>query len=88
MKSLVTVNSSDAYLAAAIAGLGIVQVPRYAQSARVERGDLTPVLPRYTAAPLAVSLVHAHGKTVSRRVQVVMSWLADTLASQVERSHA
>ncbi len=88
MKSLVTVNSSDAYLAAAIAGLGLVQVPRYAQAALVERGDLTAVLPRHQAAPLAVSLVHPHGKTVPRRVQVVLHWLAETLAPQVERSHA
>ncbi len=85
MKSLVTVNSVEAYLSACLAGLGIIQVPRNGKATLVAAKQLVEILPRFTAAPMPVSLVHGHGKTVPRRVRVVMSWLADILAPGVER---
>ena len=86
MKSLVTVNNADAYLAACLAGLGIIQVPRNARRARATKGELVPILPQLTPPPMPVSLVHGHGKNVPRRVRAVMTWLETTLASEVEHA--
>jgi len=79
VKSLVTVNSTDAYAAACLAGLGIIQAPRYGMTARLRSGELLEVLPDHTCAPMPVSLIHAHGKNVPRRVRAVMAWLAEVL---------
>jgi DNA-binding transcriptional LysR family regulator len=76
MKALISVNSADAYQAACVAGLGIIQVPRTAKVI----DSLVEVLPQYTARPLPISLVHAYGRTVPRRVRVFMDWLTRVLA--------
>lgn len=79
MKSLVTVNNTDAYQAACVAGLGIIQAPRRGLDPLFQRGVLTEILPAFTEAPMPVSLVHGHGRTVPTHVRVVMDWLADVL---------
>ncbi len=77
MKRLVTVNNADAYLAACVAGLGIIQVPRYGMRARLAAGALVEILPELTAEPMPVSLVHAYGSRVPRRVRAVMGWIEE-----------
>jgi len=80
MRSVVTVNSADAYVAACIAGLGIIQVPLSGGRSHVEDGMLVDVLPELTAQPMPVSLLHPHGRTPPKRVRAMMSWIAQTLA--------
>jgi DNA-binding transcriptional LysR family regulator len=80
MKALITVNNVDAYQAACIAGLGIIQVPRSAMRAGLVSGALVEVLPQFPGAPLPVSLVHAWGRAVPRRVRALMDWLSRVLA--------
>lgn len=79
MRSVITVNSADAYRAAAIAGLGIIQLPRLGARADLEAGRLVEVLPAAPAEPMPVSLVHPHGRSVPRRVRTVMTWLAEVV---------
>jgi DNA-binding transcriptional LysR family regulator len=76
MRSLVTVNSADAYEAACIAGLGITQAPRRGPIESMRRTALREVLPDLTAAPMPVSILHAHGRSVPKRVRAVMTWIA------------
>jgi len=76
MRSAITVNSTDSYRAACLAGLGIIQSPRMGLVPSVAAGELVEILPQHTGEPLAVSLVHAHGRNVPRHVRVVMSWIA------------
>jgi DNA-binding transcriptional LysR family regulator len=79
MRSAITVNSTDSYNAACLAGLGIIQAPRSGVLANIAAGDLVEVLPQHTCEPLPVSLVHAHGRQVPLQVRVVMSWIAQLL---------
>jgi DNA-binding transcriptional LysR family regulator len=79
MRSLVTVNNSDAYMAACLAGLGIIQVPRVGSHAKVAAGHLVEVLPDRTCEPMPVSIVHAHGRNAPKRVRAVMGWIAELL---------
>jgi DNA-binding transcriptional LysR family regulator len=79
MRSLITVNSTDSYNAACLAGLGIIQAPRSGVLANLVAGELVEVLPQHPCEPLTVSLVHAHGRQVPRHVRVVMSWIAQLL---------
>jgi DNA-binding transcriptional LysR family regulator len=76
MRSLLTVNSIDAYRAACYAGLGIIQIPRYGAAEDLAAGRLIEVLPAHPAAPMPISIVHPHGRQVPRRVRVFMTWLA------------
>lgn len=80
MRALITVNSVDGYYSACRAGLGLVQVPKSSVSAAIASGELVQVLPEHACAPLPVSLVHAYGRAVPRRVRVFMDWVSRVLA--------
>jgi DNA-binding transcriptional LysR family regulator len=79
MRSIVTVNSADSYLAACLAGLGIIQVPRTGMQSSLASGALVEILSELTCEPMPVSLVHGHARNVPKRVRAVMSWLAQLL---------
>ena len=75
MNGALTVNNSDAYYGACLAGLGIIQVPEAGVRAALDSGQLVELLPTYRAAPMPVSLVYANRRHQPRRVQVFMNWL-------------
>jgi DNA-binding transcriptional LysR family regulator len=83
MQAMVTVNGTDAYQAAALAGLGIIQAPTLGLRKLFEQGSLVPILPAFTACPMPVSLLYAHRRQLAPRVQAVMAWLAEIVAPQL-----
>jgi DNA-binding transcriptional LysR family regulator len=83
MRSLLTVNSTDSYHAACVAGFGIIQAPRLGVLPAIAAGEMIEILPRHTSEPLPVSLVHAHGRNVPRHVRVVMNWLTEHLKARL-----
>lgn len=85
MKSLITVNNTDAFGGACRAGLGIIQVPTVGVKDAIASGELVEVLPEHTCEPLAVSLVHTHGRALPKRVRAVMNFLADAVAPALAR---
>ncbi|KVU22361.1 transcriptional regulator [Burkholderia ubonensis] len=80
MRSVVSVNSSQAYLACCVAGLGLIQAPRDGLDAPLADGTLVEVLPEWNAAPLPVSVVFPHGRHLAPRVRIFVDWLADALS--------
>jgi DNA-binding transcriptional LysR family regulator len=79
----VTVNNSDAYRAACLAGLGLTQVPRFGVEEDLATGRLVEVLPAYRAPPLPVSLLVANRRHLPKRVQAFVAWLKNILAPYV-----
>jgi DNA-binding transcriptional LysR family regulator len=84
MRSLLTVNSTDSYEAACIAGIGIIQAPRLGMVPRIAAGELVEVLREYGCEPLPVSLVHGHGRNLPRHVRAVMSWIAQLITPHLD----
>lgn len=80
MRAAVVVNGTDAYLAAGLAGLGILQAPRVGMMDAISRGLLVEILPELTCEPMPVSLVHGHGRTPPKPVRAVLQFLADVMA--------
>jgi len=83
MRSSIAVNSTDAYQGACLAGLGIIQAPRIGVRDLLEAGELVEILPDLPSEPMPVSLVHAHGRRVPKRVRAVMTWLAAVIAPRL-----
>ena len=79
MAAQVTVNSTDAYQAAALAGLGLIQAPRIGTDALVASGALVDVLPRLRAPAMPVSLLVPHRRQLAPRVQAIMGWLTEVV---------
>lgn len=88
MRAIVTVNSTDAYRAACLAGLGIIQVPRTGVRDQLADGSLVEVLPDWPCAAMPVSLVHGHGRAVPKRVRAVMTWLAQLIEAHLRQPSA
>ena len=84
MRSRVTVNSADAYIACCIAGLGLIQIPAYDVRKPIDAGALVEVLPDHNAAPLPVTLLYPTRRHLSRRVRVFAEWLESVLARALQ----
>lgn len=84
MAGAVTVNSVEAYEAACLAGLGLIQAPQAGLRHLLEEGRLVEVLPQYHAEPMPVSLLYAHRRNLPQRVQAFMAWMTDTLRPHLE----
>lgn len=80
---VVTVNSTETYRAACLAGLGIIQVPAMGIYPLLESGQLVEVLHAFPAKPMPISLLYPHRRNVARRVRVFMEWLSQVLQEYV-----
>lgn len=79
MPSRVTVSSTEAYTAACLAGLGIIQLPRIGIRDHLASGDAVEVLPEHRCTPMPVVILHPHGRRPIHRVRTVMDFLADAV---------
>lgn len=79
----VVVNGTDAYQSAALAGLGIIQVPALGIRTLIAQGRLVSVMEDWTAEPMPVSLLYANRRQLAPRVLAIMDWLAAILAPHV-----
>ena len=86
MPSVLTVNSVDAYQAACLAGLGMIQVPAAGERSLLDSGRLVEVLPDYPAEPMPVSLVYPQRRHLPQRVRAFMDWVAEILAPSLDRA--
>ncbi|GAA4342002.1 LysR family transcriptional regulator [Variovorax defluvii] len=68
------VNDSNTYLAAALAGLGIIQAPTYSVRDAIENGQLVPLLQDWQTPVHPVSVVYAPNRYLSAKVRVFIDW--------------
>ncbi len=80
----VVAGNAETYIACALAGLGLVQVPAYDVREHLDSGALVQVLAQCAHAPLDVHLVVSHRRHLSRRVQVFAGWLAELLQPHLQ----
>lgn len=88
MSAAISVNGTDAYQAAALAGLGIIQAPSLGMERLFAQGLLVPLMPDFTASPMPVSLLYANRRQLAPRVQAVMAWLEAVLKPYLGDSKA
>lgn len=84
MPGAVTVNGAAAYTAAALAGLGMIQVPRIAVRELLASGRLVEVLPELPAEPMPVTLLYPRRRHLPLRLRIFMDWVADVLAPHLD----
>ncbi|MEA9785763.1 LysR family transcriptional regulator [Xanthomonas campestris pv. raphani] len=84
MRGPVTVNNGDAYLAAARAGLGIIQAPASPLQAHLDNGALVEVLAQMAPEPMPVTLLYAQRRHLPQRVRLFMDWIAQVMAPHLE----
>ena len=68
------VNNAENYIAACVAGLGLIQIPRFDVRHLLEAGTLVEVLPAFLASPMPVSILYAHRRQRSRLLVAFVDW--------------
>ncbi len=76
------VNESNAHLAAALAGLGIVQMPAFMLQ-RVAKGELKTVMASWQPAPLPIHVLYPPNRHLSAKVRAFVDWTAASFAASV-----
>lgn len=84
MGGAVTVNNTDAYESACLAGLGIIQAPFAGVREYLESGQLVSVLDQQVPEPMPVSLLFTRQVHLPLRVAAFMGWLEQVLAGQLD----
>lgn len=83
MRSRVTVNSAEAYIACCLAGLGLIQIPAYDVKLHLDAGELVEVMLDHRAESMPMTLLYPHRQHLSRRLQVFADWLEQLLKRKI-----
>jgi DNA-binding transcriptional LysR family regulator len=83
LRGSVTVNGAEAYVACALAGLGLIQIPAYDVAGHIARGELVELLPDHRPAALPATLLYPHRRHLSRRLNAFMDWVGELLAGHL-----
>ncbi|MEN0107188.1 MAG: LysR family transcriptional regulator [Pseudomonas sp.] len=73
----VAVNDANALLAAAVAGLGVLQSLRFMVEPHVQTGALVPLLQGWSLEPNPIYIVYSPNRHMSARVRVFVDWLIE-----------
>lgn len=81
----VVVNNAESYIACCLAGIGLIQIPRFDVQHLLDDGQLQEVLPAFRPKPMPISLVYPHRYQRSHRLQVFMEWFETLIKRHVIR---
>jgi LysR family transcriptional regulator for bpeEF and oprC len=77
---IVSVNDARSYVAAARAGLGIAQLPRFMVPDELASGQLVQVLSKWNVEQIPLYIVYPSNRHLSNKVRVFVDWLVKLLA--------
>jgi LysR family transcriptional regulator, regulator for bpeEF and oprC len=77
---IVSVNDSRTYMTAALAGLGLAQIPIFMAREALARGELVQTLTEWTRESLPLYVVYPPNRHLSNKVRVFVDWLVKLLA--------
>jgi len=83
---IVAVNDSNAYLAAGLAGLGIIQLPAFMAEPQLASGDLVRVLQDWACDSIPVYVVYPPNRHLSATIRVFADWMAELFSGYNQAS--
>jgi DNA-binding transcriptional LysR family regulator len=83
LPALITVTGPETNVAAACAGLGLIQVPRYRVETELATGALVELLSDFPPSPLPVSILYAQTRQLSPRLRVFIDWVIERYRGSV-----
>ena len=77
------INESNAHLAAAVAGLGIIQTFRYAAAKDLASGALVEILKDWRPASYPFHVVYPQNRHLTQRLRVFIEWLREVFPARL-----
>jgi DNA-binding transcriptional LysR family regulator len=85
VRSRLIVNTAEAAIDAAIAGVGVTRVLSYQAANALRAGTLLRVLRRFEPAPMPISLVHAGQGRLPLKLRAFLDFAASRLKARLVR---
>lgn len=82
--SQVVVNNAESYIACCLAGLGLIQVPRYDVRHLLDSGELVEVMPELRPRPQEIAFVYPHRRQRTRRLMAFCDWFVELIQPHLE----
>lgn len=77
---VVALDDGNAYLAAGLAGLGVLWLPDYMAAAHVAADELVPLFEDWRMAPMPLSVAYPPSRHVSAKLRAFIDWTAELVA--------
>ncbi|MYN41675.1 LysR family transcriptional regulator [Duganella sp. FT109W] len=77
----IALNDSNAYIAAGIAGLGIVQMANFMMEPMLKDGRFELLLEDWISDPLPIHVVYPQNRHLSAKVRVFVEWVAELFSN-------
>ncbi|CDF92415.1 MULTISPECIES: LysR family transcriptional regulator [unclassified Pseudomonas] len=74
------VDDGNAYLAAGLAGLGVLWLPRYMSRPHEANGELVPLFETWRIDPMPLYLAYPPNRHISARLRVFIEWMVELMA--------
>ena len=84
---VLAVDDGNAYLAAGLAGLGVLWLPDYMAKPHVMRGELLPLFEDWQLDPMPLYVAFAPNRHVSKKLRVFIDWVVALLAKHAPIAH-
>ncbi len=79
-------NDGNAYVAAAVAGLGVIQAPLFMVRQPFADDSLRPILKDWTGDAMPLHVVYPPNRHLSAKLRILVDWLAEIFAkSEIKR---
>ncbi|KQV84644.1 LysR family transcriptional regulator [Massilia sp. Root351] len=79
-RHILTIDDGNAYLAAGLAGLGVLWLPAYMAQAHATSGALVPLFEDWRTEPMPMHIAYPPNRHVSKKLRVFMDWVAELMA--------
>lgn len=76
---VLAVDDGNAYLAAGVAGLGIIWLPRYMASKHLQRGELVPLFEQWRLDTMPLYLAFPPNRHISTKLRAFIEWIAELM---------
>ncbi|MBX8574828.1 LysR family transcriptional regulator [Pseudomonas cichorii] len=76
---VLAVDDGNAYLAAGLAGMGVLWVPDYMAKAPLERGDLVPLFRDWRMDSMPMYVAFPPNRHISLKLRVFIDWVAELM---------
>ncbi|MFM9924527.1 LysR family transcriptional regulator [Variovorax sp. H27-G14] len=73
-------DDGNAYLAAGLAGLGVLWLPRYMADAHAASGELVPLFEDWQLDPMPMYVAYTPNRHVSAKLRVFIDWVVELMA--------
>lgn len=74
------VDDGNAYLAAGLAGVGVLWLPHYMAQSHLDNGEIIPLFQDWTLDPMPIYLVFHPNRYVGTKLRIFSNWVIEVMA--------